>query len=128
MTEEIISPQRRAFLTSWTVICGGVLQVSHDGGLMEALRLLTALQRWRGCINLSALKPLELVSVDKMQAGIDEEESVNFCTRVCNFPPYLDEEDYKLFTRYSREVELRASGLGCIYLKALLRLVNNVCL
>ena len=38
---------------------------------METRRLLTALQQRGGCINLSALKPLELVRLGKMQVGIN---------------------------------------------------------
>lgn len=44
--------------------------MTHGGGLMETLRLLTALQQWGGYINLSGLKPLELVRLGEMQ-GID---------------------------------------------------------
>lgn len=51
-----------------------ILQVTHDGGLTETLRLFTALQQWGGHINLSAFKPLELVSVGKMQ-GQDQWKS-----------------------------------------------------
>lgn len=63
--------------------------MTHNSGLMETLRLLTALQQWGGCINLSALKPLKLVMLGKMQVGINVRERAG--TFESNFSPHLDE-------------------------------------
>lgn len=70
-------------LTLQTVICGN-LQVTHGGGLMETLRLLTALQQRGGYINLLGLKPLELVRLGKMHDGIDARRRIEeIWTKLC---------------------------------------------